>query len=293
VARQIAAARALEVSENWQGAFDAWTAALAALPPEKSGPRHQVRLAQARARMFTGELPEAIQDLETLLTDSQSAGGDAALAREVRATLAGAQYYAGWLMRLESAPADEWLLPVESARQHFRLLAEQAPSGEQAAAFEKNLEATIRLARMDLSELEGLPLPKFCSGCKNVSQKCRSQRESKCENPGEGEKEKKDACPRSPSRSRLPQPTPFRRNPPRPGNGAFRNCSISSSTARPARFSPRSPRGSIVRSVTRVPCSTGPCCHSTRPNRLRTRSNGSGAASFSAIGSPSGSSFAA
>ena len=44
---------------------------------------------------------------------------------------------------------------------------------------------------MDLSELQGQPLPKQCSGCKNVSQKCRSQSQSKCEN--KGEKEKKDA----------------------------------------------------------------------------------------------------
>jgi hypothetical protein len=34
-------------------------------------------------------------------------------------------------------------------------------------------------------------LPKFCSGCKNVSQKCRSQCQSKAE--AKAEPEKKDA----------------------------------------------------------------------------------------------------
>jgi hypothetical protein len=39
---------------------------------------------------------------------------------------------------------------------------------------------------MDLSELQGMPLPKNCQGCKNVSQKCRSQREGQCKKPAEG-----------------------------------------------------------------------------------------------------------
>jgi hypothetical protein len=94
-------------------------------------------------------------------------------------------------MRLEGAQADEWLQPVESARQNFRLLAEEARDEKATEDYEKNLEATIRLARMDLSELQGMPLPKFCSGCKNVSQKCRSQCQSKAEE--KGKKEKKDA----------------------------------------------------------------------------------------------------
>jgi hypothetical protein len=140
--------------------------------------------------MYFGELPEAIQDLDTLLADARRDGAQTKLEREIRGTLASAQYYVGWLMRLEGAEPDEWLLPVESARQHFRLLAEQAPDPDALADCEKNLEATIRLARMDLSELEGLPLPKFCSGCKNVCQKCRGQRQSRVEKPPE---QKQDA----------------------------------------------------------------------------------------------------
>jgi len=191
-ARKIAEARALEAGEDWQGAYEAWTEALAATPQDKTRARFQLRLAQARTRMYTGELPEAIEDMENLLTEAQNGAAGKEFQRETRGTLATAQYYAGWLMRLEGAAAEEWLLPTENARQHFRLLAEETAGTKAAADYEKNLEATIRLQRMDLSELQGLPLPKFCSGCKNVSQKCRSQRESKCEGQGEQE-EKKDA----------------------------------------------------------------------------------------------------
>jgi hypothetical protein len=193
-ARAIAEARAFEQSEHWGGAVDAWDAALASLPEEAVEARTQVRLAHSRARMHAGELPEAIDALETLL-DEADGNVSAELTGEVRSLLATANYYAGWLMRLEGSPTEEWMLPVESARMHFRLLAEsKADQPESMASFQKNLEASIRLAQMDLSELEGLPLPKFCQGCKNVGQKCRSQRQAKCESEGEGEpKEKKDA----------------------------------------------------------------------------------------------------
>src|SRR4029453_2890004 len=94
--------------------------------------------------------------------------------REIRGTLAGADYYAAWLMRLEGAPAEEWLLPIESPRQHFRMLAEQTATDTVSADYQKNLEASIRLELMDLSELKGIPLQKFFSGYRIVSQKCRS-----------------------------------------------------------------------------------------------------------------------
>ena len=189
-ARKIDEARALEAKGDWDAALQAWSDALAAVPQDRSATRFQLRLAQARTRMYTGELPEAIADMQALLGEAENGRAERSLEREIRGTLAGAQYYAGWLMRLESAPAEEWLLPVEEARQHFRLLAEETRHSKAAVDYEKNLEATIRLERMDLSELQGLPLPAFCSACKNVSQKCRSQRQSKCESKPE---EKKDA----------------------------------------------------------------------------------------------------
>ena len=190
-AKAIAQARALEAVEAWPEAMQAWADALAATPADKPTARFQLRLAHANARIYAGELPEAMEDMEKLLSETQAARADAAFQREVRSSLGSARYYAAWLMRLEGAATDEWLVQSESARQHFRLLAEETRNTSEGAGFKKNLEATIRLEQMDLSELQGLPLPKKCSGCKNVCQKCRGQCKSKGEKPSE--QEKKDA----------------------------------------------------------------------------------------------------
>jgi hypothetical protein len=144
---------------------------------------HQLRL-PGQARVFTGEFPAGRHG--GLLADAQKSSRRP-LVREIRANLASAEYYAGWLMRLEGAATEEWMAETESARQHFRLLAEQAQQhGAKALAtdYQKNLEAVIRLELMDLSELKGLPLPKQCQNCSNCSGKCRRQRESNCKNPG-------------------------------------------------------------------------------------------------------------
>jgi len=190
-AKKIAEARRLEVAEQWTDAAQAWADALADTPAGKTTQRLQIQLAQANARIYAGELPEAMEQMEQLLTEAQTENADAGLQREIRSSLASSRYYAAWLMRLEGGTTEDWLQQAESARQHFRLLAEETRGTTLAADYEKNLEATIRLEQMDLSELQGLPLPKKCSGCKNVCQKCRSQSKSKSEKPAE--KEQKDA----------------------------------------------------------------------------------------------------
>ncbi len=92
-------------------------------------------------------------------------------------------------MRVEGAARDEWMPVAEEARQHFRLLAESA-TPELAAAAARNLEATLRLQRMDLSELQGLPLPKKCQGCKNLSQRQRKQRQNPGRQQSQGQQQK-------------------------------------------------------------------------------------------------------
>ena len=192
-AEKIALAAQLEQSEDWAGAMQAYADALAKMPATDQAARWQIRLAQGKARMHTGELPEAIEDMDGLLAEMEKGNAAATAIQDVRSNLATAQYYAAWLMRLEGASAAEWTVQAESARQHFRLLAEDGLKADPTAArgHQENLEATIRLERMDLTELQGLPLPKMCQGCKNVSQKCRSQCNSKCKKPGE--KKTKDA----------------------------------------------------------------------------------------------------
>jgi len=193
VAALIERAQQCEKAESWASAIEFYGKALASLPADPKATRHQVRLAQARARMFNGGLPEAMADIENLLLDMQRDDAAPTAVREARASLGTAQYYAGWLMRLEGAAKDEWMPVVDSARQNFRLLAEETQKQDTLGAvdYQKNLEATIRLARMDLTELEGLPLPKECQNCSNCSQKTRKQRESLAKKPVE--KEPKDA----------------------------------------------------------------------------------------------------
>ena len=191
-AEQLALAQAAEKAEAWTDAMQHYADALAALPSTDARQRYQIRLAAAKARMYSGELPEAKADMEGLLADAQKSGADAELVREIRSNLASAEYYAGWLMRLEGATTEEWMAETESSRQHFRLLAEQTqsqPTASLAADYQKNLEAVIRLELMDLSELKGLPLPKQCKNCSNCSSKCRKQRESACKNPGNSKSE--------------------------------------------------------------------------------------------------------
>ncbi len=194
-AQQIALAADLEQREDWTGALAAYSDALAKLPSADRESRWKVRLAQGKARMHVGELPEAINDLEGLLAEMEKGGTPTKEADEVRTNLATGQYYAGWLMRLEGASTEEWTVQTDNARQHFRLLAEAKLASDAPAAkgHQEDLEATIRLARMDLSELQGMPLPKMCQGCKNVSQKCRGQCQSKAKKPAEKPKDGRGA----------------------------------------------------------------------------------------------------
>jgi hypothetical protein len=87
---------------------------------------------------------------------------DSHLLAEARDALSNSQYYMTWLMRLEGQPRELWEPEIDAARQTYRLLAEQADAkgnAESAKKHREDLESTIRLARMDLSELQGLPLP--------------------------------------------------------------------------------------------------------------------------------------
>lgn len=193
-ARLITSAEKLVASEDWANAIAAYTDALAKIPATDAESRWKLRLAQSKARIHLGELPEAISDMDGLLTEMEKNNAPASLQEDVRTELATAEYYAAWLMRLEGAPIDEWTIQTESSRQHFRLLAEEKMKTDPAGArkHQENLEAVIRLARMDLSDLEAMPLPKQCKGCKNVSQKCRGQCQSKGKKPSD-KGEKKDA----------------------------------------------------------------------------------------------------
>jgi hypothetical protein len=181
-AKQIALAKAAEARDQWKLAEACYRQALQDLPTQDVDVRLAARLAHAKTRMYLGELPEAMADVESLLQDALRDSDDLKLQNQIRTTAGSMHYWVAWLMRLEGAEKDEWTEQTECARQYFRMLAEDAVAGgdsSNADSHQKNLEATIRLARMDLSELKGLPLPKECDGNCNCSGKCRSQKESR------------------------------------------------------------------------------------------------------------------
>ncbi|MEA2711806.1 MAG: hypothetical protein QOF78_4407 [Phycisphaerales bacterium] len=188
-ARQLSAAREAESREDWKGAYDAYGRALQELPDSDKDARLMTRLSQAKSRVFLGELPEAMEDVESLLTDASTETSNRALQDQIRSTAGSMHYYTAWSMRLEGADTAEWTEQTEAARQHFRMLSEQSidrGDTKSAVEHERNLEATIRLARMDLSELKGLPLPKECQCNGNCAGKCRKQKESRSKVPKKG-----------------------------------------------------------------------------------------------------------
>jgi hypothetical protein len=174
----VAQAERAAAAEDWEEAVAGYDEALRSLPANRPTVARRLRLEKAKAQMMNRELPEAHQELKALtqeLKDDPKA--DSRFVDEANTALAGAQYYMTWLMKLEGEPRDRWEPEIESSRQIYRLLAEQAEkTGDDKAAtkLREDLESAVRLARMDPKELQGLSLPCQCQGCKS----------GKCKNPG-------------------------------------------------------------------------------------------------------------
>ncbi|MEZ5302505.1 MAG: hypothetical protein R3F11_18005 [Verrucomicrobiales bacterium] len=194
LAAAIKRAQEAKASEDWVSAVQAYQTALGLAPAENTELRARLQLAAADARIYTGQLPEAMADMQGLMDELEQSGAAQELIDETRGELSAARYYAGWLIRLEGGEKDDWMPQVDAARQGFRLLAESAEAkgdAKSAEEHQKNLESAIRLARMDLSELKALPLPKKCQGCKNCCSKCQGQKKSR--NEGKKPEKKEDA----------------------------------------------------------------------------------------------------
>jgi hypothetical protein len=175
IARLLGLAAQAEQREDWKAAREAYARALEKTPVGDSARRGQMRLANATARMYSGEIVEAVSDLKRLLAETPVRTSDARFVTDVRATLGAAEYYTAWLMRLEGASEDDWGPQAALAREQFGFLTGDPLEDEVPHAdHQKCLEAAIRLARMDLGELRSMSLPKFCASCSNVSQKCRT-----------------------------------------------------------------------------------------------------------------------
>src|SRR5205823_1080108 len=150
-------ARAALAAQDYSAAADAFDTAMRSLPEGRTSESRRIRLERDKSMMMAKKLPEAHADLDDLVTEMQAdPKADPKLLADARAALANAQYYVTWLMRLRGHSRDEWEPEIEGARQTYRLLAEQATAAGDAAQtkrFQEDCESSIRLARMDLSEL--------------------------------------------------------------------------------------------------------------------------------------------
>jgi hypothetical protein len=163
VAEILARADQCVADQDWAEAVNQYDEALRLLPADKVMEQRRIRLEKCKAQMLASQLPSAHAELRTLVEELQGdAAAPADLLAEARSTQAQAQYYMTWLMRLEGQPRELWEPEIEAARQTYRLLEEQAEASGDSTAAKKNqedLESAIRLARLDLSELQGLPIP--------------------------------------------------------------------------------------------------------------------------------------
>jgi hypothetical protein len=186
VNRQIQTARQKVSLENYSEALASFDKALAELPEDRFDLNRQLRLEKAKTQMLDRQLPEARLALESLMDElMQEKLGDSSLGLQTREALANSQYYVTWLMRLEGVPREEWEPEIEASRQNYRWLAEAADSmgdAEEIKRRREDVEAAVRLARLDLSELQALPLPCQCQGCKSCN--CRGKGKKPGKKPG-------------------------------------------------------------------------------------------------------------
>jgi hypothetical protein len=153
-------ARQAVAAKDWSTAVEAYQDALAKLPKDEKPVAYRIRLEAAKAMMLNKQLPSAREDLGELVTDlDDDQGADQSIRDAARSALANARYYMTYLMKLEGLPDTAWEPEIEAARQEYKLLATTAADSDLAQRSADDLEAAIRLARMDPSELYGLPIP--------------------------------------------------------------------------------------------------------------------------------------
>lgn len=162
-AQLLAQAETLVANKEWAKAQPLFEQALEQLPDDELATQRRVRLERAKCQLQNKQLPEANQDLKVLVNElAADETADPVLLSESRSALANSQYYITWLMRLEGLPRDQWEPEITASQQLYRLLAEEAAATDDDRLLEnyqKDLESAVKLARLDLGELQGLPLP--------------------------------------------------------------------------------------------------------------------------------------
>lgn len=150
-------------AEQWALAAPLFKQAIELLPENEVVAQRRARLELAKCQVNDRGLSEATESLKVLvkeLMDDETAGPE--LLADARTALANSQYYITWLMRLEGRPQEDWQPEIDSSQQIYRLLAEQADDDgdlELISIRKSDLESSVQLARMDIGDLQGLPLP--------------------------------------------------------------------------------------------------------------------------------------
>lgn len=163
VAKMLADANQFAAEENWAEAKPLFKKALELLPDDEVAVNRRARLELAKCEIKDRGLPQANEDLKVLvdeLLDDETA--DPELLADARTALANSQFYITWLMRLEGRAPEVWEPEITSSQQLYRLLAENAEQDGDLTAIKirkSDLESSVKLARMDIGELQGLPLP--------------------------------------------------------------------------------------------------------------------------------------
>lgn len=164
-AKVVAGAHQAAADKDWADAVRGYEDALAKLPKDQDSKDHgatsqRLRLELNKARMQAKGLSTAREELESLVDElAADKEADPQLLAESRQALARSQFFTTWLMRLEGVSREEWEPEIEAARQNWRLLAEQGTTPEQKEQSQKDLEAAIHLSRIEIEDLQGLPLP--------------------------------------------------------------------------------------------------------------------------------------
>ena len=140
------AIRELERAEepDWATIIEEYDRLDAELPDDENPlVRHQIRLAQSKAKLELLDIARAIEDLNGLLRESaQSHGENAKITRATRETLGKANYYATYLLKTNGASEEEWRPYAERTRQLFRFLAEHQEPGA-LARYEDRVAAEL------------------------------------------------------------------------------------------------------------------------------------------------------
>lgn len=123
--------------------------------------RNQMNLEKAAVVIRQGSVEEGLQEIQSLMEALRGKQWPDDYEDNFRAAAAAGIYQSAAAMRLMGYGRSEWVRVADDARQQYCMLSEKhgGEEMETSHSLKKNLEESIRLVRMDLSTLDGDPLP--------------------------------------------------------------------------------------------------------------------------------------